>query len=235
MAGPPITSFERIVPSEAICSACGAYSDVVVLPEAEAEWPDNILSLDTVVYGSGRIAREGDPVRHNVDPDELALCRRLADEADRMACSIKYGLASEPDEIAFAPFFMAANLDDPAPIRIDGDWVRSMFGGTIFPPATVTIEPLDEASPWFAVGPASVDPGSDQLAHWRRLIGWFRGRPEFTDSAFVEIGDYLALGRLDPKEYPKGTLIHGCVLPRLLLGLIRNGSLSGVITSVILT
>ncbi len=132
---------------------------------------------------------------------------------------------------------MAANLDDPAPIRIDGDWIRSRFGGTIFPPATVTIEPLDEASPWFAVVQDfyANDPGSDQLAHWRGLIHWFRGRPEFTDSAFVEIGDYSALTRLDPNQYPKGTLIHACVLPRLLLGLTRNGSLSGVITSVVLT
>ncbi len=99
MAGPPITTFERIGRSEAIWNCCGALSDVVGSPEAE--WPDNILSLETVVYGSGRMARAGDPVRHNVDPDELALCRRLADEADRMACSITYGLATEMDAIAF--------------------------------------------------------------------------------------------------------------------------------------
>jgi hypothetical protein len=235
MAGTPITSFERIPSSDAISRCSGEFSDVVEFPGAE--WPDNIISRKMVVYGSGRIARDGDPVRHNVDPDELALCRRLTDEADRMACSIEYGLASEPDEIAFEPFFMAANLDDPTPIRIDGAWIRSRFGGTIFPPATVTIEPLDEASPWFA----SVqyffndDPGSDQLAHWRRLINWFRGRPEFTDSAFVEIGDELALSRRDLKGDPEGTMVAGCIFPRLLLGLTRNGSLSGVITSVILT
>jgi hypothetical protein len=51
----------------------------------------------------------------------------------------------------------------------------------------------------------------------------------------VEIGGELALARLDPKEYPKGTVITGCIFPRLLLGLTRNGSLSGVITSVTLT
>jgi len=235
MAGPPITSFEEIPPSDAISRCSGEFSNVV--ESTGAEWPDNILSRETVVYGSGRIAREGDHVRQNVDPEELALCRRLADEADRLACSIEYGLASEPDEIALEPFFMAANLDDPAPIRIDGDWIRSRFGGTIFPPATVTIEPLDEASPWFA-GVQDFfkdDPGSDQLAHWRRLIDWFRGRPEFTDSAFVEIGDELALSRRDRKEDPEGTVVAGCILPRLLVGLTRNGSLSGVITSVILT
>ena len=51
------------------------------------------------------------------------------------------------------------------PIRIDGDWIRSRFGGTIFPPATVAIEPLDEASPWFAVvsDPSPNDPGSEQF------------------------------------------------------------------------
>jgi hypothetical protein len=106
MAGPPITSFEEIPPSDAISRCGGEFSYIIESPGAE--WNDAILSRETVVYGSGRIARGGDPVRHTVDPDELALCRRLADEADRMACSIEYGLASEPDEIAFEPFFMAA-------------------------------------------------------------------------------------------------------------------------------
>src|SRR3954469_25703800 len=36
-----------------------------------AEWPQNILSLKTVVYGSGAIARAGQPVRHAVAPAEL--------------------------------------------------------------------------------------------------------------------------------------------------------------------
>src|SRR5436853_461425 len=78
MAGPPITQFEpdpeRLRPLTH-CMALDSGSD------PEGDWPYNILSRKTVVYGDGKIARAGEPVTHRVDPDELALCRRLAEEA----------------------------------------------------------------------------------------------------------------------------------------------------------
>jgi hypothetical protein len=84
------------------------------------EWIRRVLSLKTVVYGSGRIAREGDVVRHDVAPAELALCRRLADEArDLLRGKVDGGLGSE-GHMPFDAFSIAANRDDPPPARIDG-------------------------------------------------------------------------------------------------------------------
>jgi hypothetical protein len=113
-----------------------------------AEWQNNILSRKLVVYGSGRIAREGEPARHNVDPEELALCRRLAAEAADVMAGVEVGMGSEAGD-PFRPFYIAANADDLAPEAIDEALIRSMFAGTIFPPATITVEPLAEAGRWW--------------------------------------------------------------------------------------
>src|SRR5262249_47133033 len=108
----------------------------------------NILSRHTVIYGSGAIARGGQPVRHNVDPAELQLCKRLAAEARTQMRGVAVGMGSEGcDE--FQEFFAAANADDPIPQRIDEELIRERFGGTIFPLATVTVEPLKEAGRWW--------------------------------------------------------------------------------------
>jgi hypothetical protein len=62
------------------------------------------------------------------------------------------------------------------------------------------------------------------------MIQWFQDQPEFTDSAFVRIGVRQALWALDAEKekVPPGTEIMGCVLPRLALGLTKNGSLVGL-------
>jgi hypothetical protein len=44
--------------------------------DEEAEWRNNLLSARTVVYQSGVIARQGDSVRHAVDPEELAMAAK---------------------------------------------------------------------------------------------------------------------------------------------------------------
>src|SRR5262245_55362158 len=86
--------------------------------DADAEWPNNMLSRHTVVYRSGVIARRGQPVRHNVDPGELELCERLAGEAGARMRGVAVGMGSEGyDE--FQEFSAAANVDDPIPQRID--------------------------------------------------------------------------------------------------------------------
>src|SRR5438046_479855 len=137
MAGPPITDFEPDPAGLAVLGACvGQPGD-----NPASEWSANVLSRRTVVYGSGAIARRGDPVRHHVDPDELALCRRLAAEASGLLDGIDTGLGSE-SALHFRGFFMAANADEPVPPRIDPALIRARFGGTIFPLATITVEPL---------------------------------------------------------------------------------------------
>jgi hypothetical protein len=115
---------------------------------SQAEWWLGILSCRTIVYGSGRIAWEGDPVRHKVDSDELARCRSLATEAQ--FTGDPGGLASE-GEFQWYPFFIAANLDDPIPERIDEALVRERFGGTILPIASVVVGPLAERGVWWSL------------------------------------------------------------------------------------
>src|SRR4051794_32420863 len=80
----------------------------------EGEWETTLVSRRTVVYGSGAVARAGDPVRFAVDPDELALCRRLTAEADGLLAGVDTGLGSE-STMNFRGFFVAGDAGDPVP------------------------------------------------------------------------------------------------------------------------
>ncbi len=238
MAGVPITHFKklsasssRLAPLRECMEGYGAGSD------PEADWPNNILSRKTVVYESGVIARQGDPIRHHVDPEEFERCRELARGAHRAAKQIEYGLDTE-GEFSFHPFFITANIGDRVPRRITAAFIRAKFGGTIFPPATITVEPLTEKAPWFVNMVKSYEgdeeAGEEDLKHWRALMRWFRGRTEFKDRAFVQIGDYKD-SRLDESAFPPGTDMVGGVFPVLALGLTTNGSLAGVCGHVVQT
>src|SRR5690349_19733812 len=107
----------------------------------DAEWPNNIISRKTVVYQSGVIARHGAYVIHNVDPAELALCQSLAATIENLMAGVEVGMGSEAGT-PFRRFYIVANMDEPRRSIIDERLIRSKFGETIFPPATITIEPL---------------------------------------------------------------------------------------------
>jgi hypothetical protein len=221
----PLTHFE---PDPDRLACLGECLDLHGLGPAEAEWPNNMISRRAIVYGSGAIARQGSPIRHAVDPDELALCRRLAAEAAALMAGVDVGMGSESSD-EFREFFIAANADEPAPGRIDEGLIRSRFGGTLFPPSTITVEPMAEAGVWWSeVEEDGADSEADYLDPWRTMIGWFRDRSEFVNSAFVRIGDREALWEVPKKEFPEGTETTPCVLPRLALGLTRGGSLVGL-------
>jgi hypothetical protein len=76
MAERPRTAFRRAKEPAGAILECMGHSDPGAPPEAI--WRYGYLARDTVVYTSGRLTREGAPVRHAVDPDELARCRMLA-------------------------------------------------------------------------------------------------------------------------------------------------------------
>ena len=115
MAEPTITHFDPDSDRLALLRECTENYDV---GDSESEWPNNILSRKTVVYGSGRIAREGDPVRHTVEPEELALCARLSSEAEELMAGVDIGMGSESCD-PFRAFHIAANADDLVPEAID--------------------------------------------------------------------------------------------------------------------
>jgi hypothetical protein len=222
MAGKPITHFEPDEDRLAVIRECTEHHDV---GDPEAEWPNNIISRRAVVYGSGVIARRGEPARHAIDPDELALCRRLSAEAAEVMAGVEVGMGSESGD-PFRGFFVAANADEPAPAAITEGLIRAKFGGTLFPPVTITVEPLAESGVWWSeveYDGSESEPG--YFLPWRAMIRWFRCRPEFVDTSFVRIGHNRALPR---ESWPEGTEITGCVLPRLALGLTRGGSLVGL-------
>jgi hypothetical protein len=158
MAERPRTAFRRVKELPEAIRECMGYSDPGTPPEAA--WRYGYLARDTVVYSSGRIAREGIPVRHAVDPAELALCRKLATAAK----SIKPVYPASEGDFFWETFFIVANEDEPAPERIDGALIRERFGGTILPIASIFIEPIAERSPWWEDSMRSVYQGCQHLA-----------------------------------------------------------------------
>ena len=194
----------------------------------KAEWPNNIVSRKAVLYASGVIARKGTKVRHAVESGELALCKKLAAEAARLMAGVEVGMGSESSD-AFRGFFIAANVDDPVPKAITEELIRDRFGGTIFPLATITVEPLKEAGKWWSeVKFDGSESGAAYFRPWRKMIQWFGKRPEFKRSAFIRIGDRQALWTIPREKYPPGTELTGCVLPRMAVGLTAAGSLAGL-------
>lgn len=109
-------------------------------------WSMGILSVRTVVYGSGRIARSGEMAPHEVDPDELERCRSLAARAGANGA----GPMESEGECAYHVFFVAAAVGEPVPDRIDEALIRDRFGGAILPVAPIKVQPLDEKSPWWS-------------------------------------------------------------------------------------
>src|SRR4051794_32505711 len=111
MAGDHLTDFK---PSARLRKELGECTGGGGGPEGRgAEWAGCVLSKWTVVYGSGVIARRGDPVRHAVDPDELALCKAPAKEARRLAAPLDDGAGLDTEaDLRFHPFFVTANAGD---------------------------------------------------------------------------------------------------------------------------
>lgn len=198
----------------------------------DAEWPNNLLSRCAVVYGSGVIARDGDKVVHNVDPNELERCRSLAKTARDTIGGIDVGMGSESGD-QFFPFFICNNADAAVPTGITEQLIRQRFGGTIFPPATITTEELSESGIWWSevvdwICDTEDDERNAYLAAWRQTIDWFKTHAELSHATFVRIGDREALWDAESGDMPEGTEITGCVLPRMAVALTKAGSIVGV-------
>jgi len=190
----------------------------------------NTISKRAVAYSCGRLAMPGDKLVHRHHAEDLALCRRLAGEAARIMKGTEVGMGSESSDY-FAPFFVAANIGDPVPKRITERLIRERFGGTIYPPATIWIEPLKEKGKWWAAvlsdgGEDDEDEKEQGLKPWRDMIRWFRSREELHGAAFVRIGD-------DPLD--RECHNAGCVFPRLALALTGGGGLVGICGHVVHT
>jgi hypothetical protein len=190
----------------------------------DEEWPHNIISNQAVVYQNGVIARRNSLVSHAVNFTELVLCKTLAAEAESMMSGVSVGMGSESSD-AFHQFFIAANVNESIPSKIDEGLIRAKFGGTIFPLATLTIEPLKKSGVWWSeVKYDGSESTPEYFTPWKSMIKWFNHRSEFIDTAFIRIGDSDKLFWLGLER----NILPGCVLPRRVLGLTQNGSLVGL-------
>ncbi|MGL5510557.1 MAG: hypothetical protein ACRDB1_13130 [Microcoleaceae cyanobacterium] len=200
------------------------------IDEGNSEWTNNIISKKTVVYGSGVIAKHGQIVDHNVDPKEFELCQQLAYQVCQIMGNIDVGMGSE-SSTPFQTFYIVANIDTPIPEKIDIELIHSKFAGTIFPPAIITVEPVEEAGIWWSEVLEDFDGEEDEcLQRWLEMIAWFQTQEYFKDTAFVRIGDYKALYQepYNQDEFPEDIGDMGCVFPRFAVGLTHHGSLAGI-------
>ena len=202
------------------------------------EWPNNVISRQAIVYGSGVIAKRGALLPHSVSPAELALCRRLAAECCKTLEGVEVGMGSESSDY-FQPFYITAIEGHPAPEAIDADLVRARFGGTLLPGIGMSVEKLQAEGSglwWQEVlrdvgGDVSGDTEAESEVPpgWRSMLRWFSENEEVSEAVFVRVTDEVS----GPK--PAGTQMVGSVLPRMAVGLTHAGSLVGVFGHVVNT
>lgn len=100
--------------------------------------------------------------------------------------------------------------------------------------ATITTEPLATNTTWWQEVEKDGEESSPDYFHtWHKMMQWFTSQKDFIDCACVRIGDSTLLEQINSDNYPKGTIITGCVLPRLIIGLTKNGSLCGLFGFVV--
>lgn len=214
----------------------------------EDEWVWNVISRQAVAYSCGAICREGDSFPHNHDPDEIERCKVLSAEAAKIMAAHHIHEADEECH-SLLPFYVAANEGVFTPKILNEETIRSAFGGTIYPFATVVVEPLHD---WVRAKekefvdyleedgyPEDDDEWTyeyDYVKSWRTLTTWFHQQPDLTDASFISIDIHPDAYQKDPQR--QGALNQhngGCVFPRLAIALTPSGSLVGIGSCVVHT
>lgn len=202
----------------------------------DMEWGPRAFSHKMLVYGNGAIGRTGETLSHKVDPDELELCKKLAREVCSIMQNTIVGMGSEACD-PFYEFFIVANVGEPIPEKIDASLIIKKFNGTLHPllEKNIYVEPLEEKGMWWdkVTGYYDGEDDPEELKPWPKMIEWFHNQKEFKDCAFVSIGESSELTEAfyqaeDEDSIPPGTDGPPCELPRLPLGLTKNGSLIGL-------
>jgi hypothetical protein len=190
----------------------------------EDEWPMNLLSHRAVVYSCGRLGRSGELMEHAHDAEEVALCRRLAQEAAAPWQGRWFAFSDEGSH-QFSPFFATALVGDKVPSQVSEEHVRAAFGGTLRADCRIVIEPLAEAGEWWRL--AGGEEGSPLLLLWRSTIAWFN-QPGLHGASFVHIDN-------PPLGAAWGGGMPPCTFPRVVLALTERGSLVGMYSCVVWT
>lgn len=196
------------------------------------DWPNNMISTRAAVLQSGAIVFKDQVPDRRVDTKEIDRCKQLAEEAVSVGGPpLDFDIGSETSSPLW-PFYIAAAVDEKPKKRITSNLIRSKFGGTLYPPTTITVEPLNEKGIWWREVIESSGVEGDELEEYllpyRMMNDWFNHPGRFVSSAFIRIGDRSELWDVDESDRPKGTECSPSVLPRLAVGLNEKGSLIGI-------
>ncbi|MCE9564337.1 MAG: DUF3421 domain-containing protein [Planctomycetes bacterium] len=161
------------------------------------EWPFNILSLRTVAYGSGKLARDCDSVSHDYDQDDLALAWRLAREA---AVSLNRSPVRYPRAGDFFPFVLPAERGTAGPSEPTEAFIRAAFGGTINPWARIVIGDASNFDLRAGIEAANAFgwTGSDARINWviwDEWDKWLAAEPGYAWRGFINLHGGLAGSR----------------------------------------
>uniref|UniRef100_A0AC34FI68 DUF3293 domain-containing protein n=1 Tax=Panagrolaimus sp. ES5 TaxID=591445 RepID=A0AC34FI68_9BILA len=205
-------------------------NDYHVAKDPSAEWPNNSISKKAIFnFDDGYFGENKTPI----SKEEIELCQKLSHKASEIFGDGELGLGSEGGEPLVPFWIVAVKEDKEIAKKITVDLIRERFQGSIFPPSIITIFPLTEKTNKFR-NQIKIDyEGSrEALNPWEKTIQWFQEQPDFIDTAMVYIGEDTAG---DEKNWPKGTEMSPSCLPRLMLGLTKNGSLTGIFGYVVYT
>ncbi len=201
--------------------------------DLENEWVWNLISRTTVVYSCGSISREGTILKHHHHQAEMDLCQQLAQAAAAIMEGQIIDLGDE-GEHGFSQFYVVANDGDEIPALVTEEVIRSAFGGTIYPDAAITIEDLAiPKNTWIETAEINGmnEYYDNAIKSWDRLASWFKSQSDLHSAVFVSIDiNYDREDQKDPALYN-----GACVLPRLAVGLTKQGSLVGVFSCVVYT
>jgi hypothetical protein len=185
-----------------------------------SEWPWNVLAKSTVAYSCGQLARRGEAVVHNHNAEELALCRRLAAEVCGIMDGRDVGMGSNSGD-PFRPYYAVASAGLAVPRKVTEKKIREVFGGTIYPPTKIVIEPLAEKGEWWKQVVEDGSGSESYLEPWREMIRWFHAQVGLHGPVFVMVGE-------DPLDDDLTTRNGGCVFPRMAVALTDAGSFVGI-------
>ena len=204
--------------------------------EPSAEWGNNILSSKLVIYSDGMISKSDvvPPPSHRVSAQELRLCKSISAElASR--CTQEVGMGTEGNTV-FSAFYMVAQLTESGkpvvPRKITEEMIREKFANTIFPLATIKVEPLQADGNWWDAVCADGEGEENYFDPWHDMIHAFQEHPQLSSPVFVQIGDSRHLSRIHERDYPPGTEMTGSCLPRMALALTASGSIVGLFGDV---
>jgi hypothetical protein len=230
---PPLTSADPVrrsqgdpVRAELIAALLPSFEDGDAGPECSMyseddprriDWPHNVVSLDTVALSSGTICLHREPVEHACEPQELELCRQLAQEVVA-ALGERTPSGGEPAG-DYRPFYLVTGQGEPAPASLTAAVIRAAFHGTLFPDVPIRVEPFLRQPEMIHVG-GQLRPKKPRRHpepdFWQGFREWALAHAALREMAYVEIG--------------YGNSVEPClaaVFPRLVVGLTRAGSLVG--------